>query len=237
MRLLVTRPREDAQTIAGLLQARGHDAVIAPLLEIRLHPGEMLPLDGVQAILATSANGVRALAARTARRDIPVFAVGPQTAETARQSGFSSVRSAEGDAAALVETVVAQLDPAAGVLFHAAGTETAGRVRQALAARGFKVETSVLYEAAQIERLPDSVAAELRGGTLDGVLLFSPRSARIFTALVQTAGLSEACAKLDAYCISAATASALGVAGFARVSVAGAPNQEAMLSLLPAGRD
>jgi uroporphyrinogen-III synthase len=236
MRLLVTRPREDAETIAGLLRARGHHAVIAPLLEIRLHSGDPLPLEGVQAILATSANGVRALAARTARREIPLYAVGPQTAETARQSGFSSVRSAEGDAAALVEIVAAQLDPHQGVLFHAAGAETAGRLRQALAARGFQVETSVLYEAAQIERLPDNVAAELGAGALDGVLLFSPRSARIFASLVEAAGLSEACAKLGAYCISAATAAALGGANFSRVSVAGAPNQEAMLSLLPAGK-
>ncbi len=44
MRLLVTRPQEDAETIAGLLAVRGHDAIIAPLLEIRLHSGEPLEL-------------------------------------------------------------------------------------------------------------------------------------------------------------------------------------------------
>ena len=45
-------------------------------------------LDGVQAILATSANGVRALARRTPRRDLPLFAVGPQTAARGAEAGI-----------------------------------------------------------------------------------------------------------------------------------------------------
>jgi uroporphyrinogen-III synthase len=67
------------------------------------------------------------------------------------------------------------------------------------------------------------------------VLLFSPRSAAIFAGLVHDAGLSEHCARLTAYCISAAAAEALKSTPFARIAVAGAPNQTAMLALLPEG--
>ncbi len=84
MRVLVTRPKEDAEETAQLLAARGHQALVAPLLETRFFDGAALTLEGVQAVLATSANGVRALARRTARRDVPLFAVGPQTAEAAK---------------------------------------------------------------------------------------------------------------------------------------------------------
>src|SRR5688572_627480 len=226
MRLLVTRPREDAETIAGLVKAAGHEAVIAPLMEVAISPGGPLELIDVQAILATSANGVRALVTRTARRDLPLYAVGPQTAETAREAGFSRVHSADGDAGALIELISAQRDPAAGVLFHAAGRETAGRVQSALAARGFSVEATVLYEAVQVQHLPETVATKLKARALDGVLLFSPRSARIFTGLVEQADLSDTLAPLTAYCISVATAAALGSTRFARVAVAGAPNQD-----------
>ncbi len=69
-----------------------------PLLSVRFHDGPPLALDGAQAILATSANGVRALARRSRARDLPVFAVGPQTAEAAREAGFANVKSADGDA-------------------------------------------------------------------------------------------------------------------------------------------
>ncbi len=142
MRYLVTRPRDDAEAFAKTLYERGHVAIVAPVMEVHVIAGEPIALEGVQAVLATSANGVRALAARTKRRDVTLYAVGPQTAEAARDAGFPIVISAEGDSAALVETVAREADPAKGLLFHAAGAETAGRLRQALLSRGFRIETA-----------------------------------------------------------------------------------------------
>lgn len=233
MRLLVTRPLEDAITFAALLRADGHEAVIAPVMEVRFHEGPRIPLKGYQAILATSANGVRALARRTDKRDIPVYAVGPQTAEAARAAGFAEVRSAESDANALADRVAEWTRPEKGALLHAAGAETAGRLRQNLQARGFAVESPVLYDAVPAAALPAEAASALQTGGLDGVLLFSPRSAKTFATLVAEAKLEAACAPVTAYCISAATVSALGTLAFARVVVAGEPNQNAMLALLP----
>jgi len=233
MRYLVTRPRDDAEAFAKALHARGHGAIVAPIMEVHVIAGEPIALEGVQAVLATSANGVRALAARTKRRDVSLYAVGPQTAEAARDAGFPIVISAEGDSTALVETVAREADPAKGPLFHAAGAETAGRLRQALQARGFSVETAVLYEAVPVAKLPPEAEEALRNETVDGVFLFSPRSARVFATLVGDAGLAAQCAKLIACCISAATAEALNPLSFARVAVAGAPNQDAILDLVP----
>lgn len=233
MRLLVTRPRDDAEALAGMLSALGHVPILAPVMSVRTIGGPPLPLDGVQAMLATSANGVRAVAARTGRRDVTLFAVGPQTADAARMAGFARVVSADGDAAALVETIAKSANPGNGKLLHAAGAETAGRVQQSLQARGFSVETAVLYEAVPAEALAPEALEALRGGTADGVVLFSPRSARIFAALVAAAGLGSACAKLAAFCISTATASALAPLAFGRVVIAAEPNQAAMLALLP----
>jgi len=235
MRLLVTRPVEDSEKLAAKLRALGHEAVVAPLMTVRFFDGPPLAFDGVQAILATSANGVRALSRRNARRDIAVFAVGPQTAETARENGFGKVAGADGDAAALTETATAKLDPARGALFHAAGAETAGDLRQRLEARGFTVVSQVLYEAQPLTRLPSTAADAFKADAFDGVLVFSPRSAKILSGLVAAAGLSSHCARLDAYCISTAAGEALNPLAFARVAVASAPNEEAMLNLLAAG--
>ncbi len=101
MRVLITRPEEDAVKIAALLKARGHEGIVAPLLRPNFHDGLDVSFDGVQAILATSANGVRALVRRTQRRDVPLFAVGPQTEEEAHAHGFTSVRNANGDSRTL----------------------------------------------------------------------------------------------------------------------------------------
>ena len=232
MRLLITRPQADAEPFARLLRARGHDPLLAPLLAVSLHDGPPLELNGVQAILATSANGVRAFSARSERRDIPLFAVGPQTAETARASGFAVIHSADGDAGALAELVADKLDPNQGLLLHAAGAETAGRLRQSLQTRGFTVSGVVLYVAVPATALPPVAEKALREERFDGVMLFSPRSAKIFAGLIEQAGLERYCARMNAYCISAATAEALGQFSFARVEVAGQPNQEAMLALV-----
>ena len=105
MRVLVTRPLDDARATEARLKSRGHEAVVVPLLQVKFHDGPEIDLSGVQAILATSANGVRAFAQRSARRDLPVFAVGPQTARSAKLAGFSDVKSADGDAADLAKVV------------------------------------------------------------------------------------------------------------------------------------
>src|SRR5580692_6053979 len=124
MRLLVTRPKDDAEETAARLRARGHTTLIAPLIEIRFVDGPNIPLEGVQAILATSSNGVHALARRTSRRDVPLFAVGAQTAQAARDAGFSNVKTADGDARKLAAATVNWAKPNAGALLHAAGSET-----------------------------------------------------------------------------------------------------------------
>src|SRR6202795_5254796 len=105
MRVLVTRPEEDARRTAEKMAKFGHDALIAPLIEIRLLDGPEIPLDGVQAILATSGNGIRALARRNSRRDVRVFVVGTQTAIVARAEGYFEVADAAGDAKSLVSLV------------------------------------------------------------------------------------------------------------------------------------
>jgi uroporphyrinogen-III synthase len=233
MRLVVTRPRDDAEAFAKSLRARGHVVIVAPIMDVHVIAGAPIALAGVQAVLATSANGVRALAAGTKRRNVTLYAVGPQTAEAARHAGFTTVISAEGDSAALVETVARKVDPAKGALLHAAGAQTAGRLHHALQARGFRIETAVLYETVPVAKLPLEADETLRDGTADGVFLFSPRSSRIFAALVGDAGLAAQCTKLIAWCISAATAEALNPLSFARVAVAGAPNQDAILDLVP----
>jgi uroporphyrinogen-III synthase len=94
------------------------------------------------------------------------------------------------------------------------------------------VESTVLYDAVPVTLLPENARAALQEHSLDGVLLFSPRSAKTFANLITEAKLASACEKLQAYCISAATAAALTPLTFARVAVAGQPNQEAMLALI-----
>lgn len=232
MRVLVTRPVGDGEETARRLRAKGHEAMLAPLLEILLRNGPPLTLDHVQAVLITSANGASALAARTRRRDLPILAVGRESARRARDAGFTDVRDADGDATALANLVANELTPSSGTLFHAAGAETRGDLAKTLAARGFTIRSEILYEAVGADALPADSNTALASGNIDAVLLFSPRTARIFREIVENAGLTQQCRGMVAICISEATAQALRPLAFRAVRVASHPDQDAMLAMV-----
>src|SRR5689334_7153258 len=183
LRILVTRPLEDGREIAALLAARGHQPMLAPLLESRFHEGSPLEEQGLlnymQAVPATSANGVRALARRTARRDLALFAVGPQTAEAARRAGFQTVKSADGDAKTLADAASGWAEAGAPLL-HVCADDAPGNLAEDLDRRGFTVRRLPLYAIEPATRLPEQAQTALREGALDGVMLFSPRTAQLF---------------------------------------------------------
>lgn len=226
MKILVTRPLADGQEIAARLAEQGHQALLAPLLEPRFFDGPEPALDDVQAILATSANGVRALGSRTGRRDVPVFAVGPQTAAEAVNAGFTDVRSADGDAVALAEAAGHWAQPGA-VLLHVCGTDAPGTLADTLGRRGFAVRRAALYGMAAATELPPQTRAALVEHELGAVMFFSPKSARLFLELARGLPISG----LTALCISPATAQMLPAGAFAAVRIADRPNQAAMLAL------
>ncbi|HEY5237600.1 MAG TPA: uroporphyrinogen-III synthase [Rhizomicrobium sp.] len=231
MRVLVMRPLQDAQETARLLEEMDHSAIVAPLLEMRFFGGPPLSLDGVQAILATSANGVRAIARRIDERAIPVFAVGTQTAEAAKSAGFKSIKNADGDAEALAKATMQWASPKNGALLHASGKDTEGKLEADLTRAGFSVRRETLYEAIAVEQLPAEAAQALKASSLDAVLFFSPRSAKILCDCVSRAGLGQTTRRLVACCISARAAQALTMS-FQGVRIAEHPDQAALLRCL-----
>src|SRR5689334_15169636 len=126
LRALVTRPREDAIELAAALAARGIEPVIEPLIDVHFRTEPALDLAGAQAVLCTSANGVRALARLSAERALPLFAVGDATAARARAEGFAAVASAGGNVDDLARLVRERLRPEAGRVVHVAGSAVAG---------------------------------------------------------------------------------------------------------------
>ena len=232
-RILITRPREDAEPLAAELVRRGFSALVQPMLEIRTLDGPPLNLEGVQALLCTSANGVRATAARTTSRDLPVLAVGDATARAARDAGFAHVESAGGDVEGLARLAAGRLDPAAGRLLHAAGTAVAGDLAGDLGRAGFTVERHVLYAAEPVTELGHDAVQGLYAGTIDAVLFFSPRTGRSFVKVVQKAGLADRLGGVVALCLSEAVGTAVRTVDWQAIHVARQPDQAALLDLLP----
>jgi len=235
MRLLITRPRDDAEALARELAGRGIESLIDSVLSVADVDGPAPDLAGVQALLITSANGVRAFARCSKERGVAVYAVGDASARAARELGFTTVASAAGDVEALAHLVTSALDPAGGALVHVAASHVAGNLSAMLGDAGFEVRRHVLYEARAAEALGRETRNALRDGVLDGVLLYSPRTAEAFARLVTAAGLSGALRGVDAYCLSEAVAGEIRGLPWRTVIVAPRPDQDALLDALGAG--
>lgn len=232
MRVLVTRPLDDAGPTATELARLGHDALIAPLFVVRFSQGPEIVHENAQAILVTSGNGVRALCRRSKHRDVPLFAVGTHTAALARSAGFENVIDAEGDSAALAREVLYRLRPKEGPLVLVRAKHASPELEIALGSAGFEVVLSTAYEAAAVSELPPKACQALRSRSLDATLLFSPRSAAVFAACVRHSGLADSCTGLLACCISKSAAFALDGLRFGEVRIAARPDQDHLLALL-----
>jgi uroporphyrinogen-III synthase len=233
-KVLVTRPLEDAIELAATLAAQGLLPVVEPILKIVPLEGAPLDLTGVQAILVTSANGVRALARRlgpTAGRDVRLLAVGDMTKAAAAGEGFTAVGSAAGDVAALAELAKAELDPKAGKLLHVAGSDVAGDLAGSLRAAGFAVERIVLYRAEPATELAATTVAAFRAGEIGAAMFFSGRTARNFVALAKEAGLEREFHDVAALCLSEPVAEQARALVWREVRIAGRPDRASMLAL------
>ncbi len=229
IRALVTRPLPDAARTADALAARGVGALVEPMLEIEFPVIPALDLSDVQALLFTSANGVRAFAVASTDRGLPALATGDATAREARAAGFLSVESAARDAQALARLAAARCRPAAGALLHAAGDAVAGDLAGGLSDLGFRVRRETLYRAHAVRSFSPALLGDLAAGRLRFALFFSPRTAAVFARLARRSGVGKFCRAVDACVLSEAVGQALQSVGWHDIRIAGRPDHEAMM--------
>jgi len=235
MRLLVTRPEPDGQDLARRLAVLGHKAVVEPLLHIEFPITEPLPASGIQAVIATSRNGVRALIGNPTREALiakPAFAVGEATAKCCRLAGFETVFIGSGTAPSLISLIVAHGAPQAGPLLHLAGETLAADIKGPLEEHGFEVLAPIVYLSIPADRLSESVKLDLGAGRFDGVILMSPRTAQIFKGLIQSEKLTGAIRRLILFCLSEAVAASLSVLGPVETRIAAKPRLEDLIQLI-----
>lgn len=197
-------------------------------------PGSAPELAGVQALVMTSANAAPALGAPA--RQLPLYAVGDATARAARGAGCSEVISAEGAGADLARLVAQRCRPDAGAILHLCGEDVRPGLAEELAAAGFELRTQVVYRAIAARALSLAAVEALAGRRVGAVLLFSPRTARIFVELVARHGLQDHLAATAAVCLSAAVAQPCRDLIWRGIYLAARPERGALLEALEAAR-
>jgi uroporphyrinogen-III synthase len=164
MRVVVTRPPDQAEPLVQRLEQQGHEVTVCPLIEIEPVGPEQVDLSGYDWVVVTSANAARELGRRAAGKAARVAAIGPGTAAAlSEQPDLVPVVSTQ-------EGLLAELPrPAGRVLF--AGAEGARK----LLVEELDADFVPLYRTKEL--VPD----EFPDG--DVVVLASPSAARAFAAI------------------------------------------------------
>lgn len=190
-KIWVTRPKLDAHNQVQILSDLGIGTIAYPLLNVTFFNQDLnitalkTPHTKYQAVVFTSANGVRAFVKNNGIRNIPVFAVGDVTTESARENGFTNITTAQGDVVSLADSIREKLSPHDGDIYHPASTIVARDLGTLLSDYGYTVDRQVVYNVDACEDLPPDMQTHMTHGTIGGVVLMSPRTANIFIRLME----------------------------------------------------
>jgi uroporphyrinogen-III synthase len=230
--VVITRPRDEAESLSAALQARGYSTLIEPMLKIVEIRAAIPDMNSFDALAFTSANGVRFFTVHSGERGLPAFAVGDKTADLLRAAGFEDIRAASGDALALGGLIRATA-PAISRILHVTGTATARDLAK-LVDPGQAIDRLVLYGAIAADDFSADLVDALYACTVGYVLFFSSRTAAAFGTLIGKLGLTEMICSCSALCLSPQVAAAVADLPWAAVRVAVKPTADSLLSLLPA---
>lgn len=187
-RILVTRPREQAAGLGGLIRREGGEPILVPAIEIRDLP-DPNPffaladrLDAFDLAIFISPNAVqKALGLLQLRRRgkswparLRVAALGPGSRRALEQSGFREVLAPASQADSEALLALPGLGELAGrhvVIFRGeGGRELLG---DTLAARGARVEYAACYRRARPDAGPGALRAAWARGAVDAVTVSS----------------------------------------------------------------
>jgi uroporphyrinogen-III synthase len=221
MRIIITRPEEDASPLAAKLKNLGHEAIILPLIKIVARQGYEIPKRNYQYICLTSANGVRVIDDVSELQNIPVIAVGPQSMLAAEAKGFSHISKQGGDVIGITKYIVSNVKPSAGPLLYLSGSETSGDLEGKLKLAGYDVDRVITYDA-----VPATLTFNITNA--DAVMLYSPRTAKLWLQNVENLNLNVS--HIKHICLSANVAANLPQSWNTRV--AAQPTESAILQVL-----
>ncbi|MCU7611530.1 uroporphyrinogen-III synthase [Anaplasma capra] len=228
MVLLLTRAGPDSARSKAALEGLGFDVFVEPMFEIVYLRTEPLNLEPYDMVVATSRNGIGAIASLTKERNIRFLTVGDSTMECALSLGFTDVISAGGT----VRDVLSYLNSNArgAKVLYARGEEVSCDLRGAADDMDLVMEEIVLYRAAARSSLSPQCCDLLANGKISDIAFYSARTAKIFTSLSRP--YNEFLRDVCVYSMSSGALRALNTGDWKRIMVSKYPTEESLFKLL-----
>jgi uroporphyrinogen III methyltransferase/synthase len=202
-RIVVTRPEDDSDRSASILEDLGAEVLTAPTVAIRpvVDTSELdaaiARLDEFDWLVFTSSNGVKHLLDRIdalgldlrALGSIRLAAIGPATAETlATYRLRADLVPPSYRSEALADALI---DVASGQRILLARADRGRTILKEELSRVAEVEQVAVYRNVDAERLPDEVARRIEDGSIDWITLTSSAIAERLHALVSESARAQ----------------------------------------------
>ena len=231
-KILITKSAGDSEELSEAVRAAGFEPIHEPILEIEYTEENWPDIPEDAPLIFTSSHGVQAFALYNEGRNHPVYAVGRNTAETARSEGFTNVQTAAGNAEELGEMLSQLPERVLISAFYIRAEDISRDLRQIVAKNGVSLQEFIGYKANPVEKLSLDLLKALDNREIYAVLLFSNRGARVFAELIEQYDRPVRFKTIKALCISDSVLKSVSVLPFQQGSVARTPDRYGMMELL-----
>ena len=238
--IICLRPQPDCDADVVALSAEGIEARALPMLAIRYLPEALDQLSapgtasGYQGLILTSKQAGRWLAAHAENlaslRHLPVWCVGPGSAEGLQTAGFQIAFTGRGGALDLMTAIRAQAAPSAGPFLWLSGRDIHSDIEAELRQDGLRVDRVILYQTEPLNRPQPAISDRLAAGGRVAAMVFSARTFRQFEVWLADQAAPAHNAQITILAASPALAALARAAGFETRS-AQTPQRDALLGL------
>lgn len=231
MRVVVTRPAPRCAKTAAKLAVLGHHPIILPLSEAVHRPetAQAALQQGSKALVITSSEALRSIASLPLAPvlELPLYAVGSESAAAATRAGFTNVMQGGGTGANLAALLIAH-----GVqdILYLAGNPRSPELEAALTQAGVRYRVAECYEMKPLSW--DETQLALLTPAPDAVLLYSREAARLFAAQRNLFNEPQNWRDCRALCLSKKVASGLPENFPLAISVADRPTEDDLFAKL-----
>lgn len=235
--IVICRPQEDSEELAAAVAANGFHPLIEPILNIKYLQADFSEISPNELLVFTSANGVKAFVHGSDERGNPVYTVGRNTADEARQAGFTRVETAVGTVDDLVEILLKVCAETDTEILYVRGEEISKDLKSTLSKHGVVCRELTAYRSVPAGNLSLDLLKALDAKEVAAVMLFSAKGGGVLADLIEQYGRAHKIRTTKALCISGAVLQSVSVLPFGGSLVADTPDRYGMIKLLEQLKD
>ena len=227
MNILITRPYNLAINSQGRLSKLGKKSVIIPFIKIK-YLDVKIEDNNYDYIILTSQNAIATFENNPWMKDKSILVVGEKTKELLLKRNCKKILLSEGGVSDLIDSMCEKISISSNILYIC-GDHLSYDLKNSFKSNAYNITSKVVYNSDAIIELTKNEISQIND-VVEIVMLYSPRTAKIFTDLALKYNLYTK--NKVAICISDRCVSGVAKLKWKEIKVSSAPNETKMLELI-----